>query len=144
MVRSFSKLFFAATFVLLGFACQKEVQGPQGEPGTPGANGKDATPPVIVNFLITAGQWSTTVDSVDYRTSYFTDKLTKDVLERGAVQVYMQVDNTWWALPYGSHDETMIYGIEEKLVRLTVYNSHSGLPDKVPTRNYRLVIIPPL
>jgi|GEM_PF-3556441 len=119
---------------------KKEIQGPKGEPGTPGGGGNASISSSNI-FLIASTQWTVNADSSGWLTSINSALITQDVVDKGAVKVYVFRYSSWWELPYTEGDEFTQYGFKTGMVNLTLSDIHGGLPPKPVTTDYRLVIL---
>ncbi len=129
----------AFTFVMAACA-KKEIKGPQGDPGTPGGGG-NASISLSTVFQITSLQWKADTPSVSLKVSVNSTLLTKNVVERGAVKVYIQMGSSWAELPYDSGDLFMQYAFQEGSLTLNYINIEGGFPAAPATANYRMVIL---
>ena len=121
-------------------ACKKkEIQGPKGDPGTPGKGGNTTITNSNV-FVINANQWTTTIDSSLWQVSYPTDLITKEVVTKGSVKVYIQTTSGWFDLPYVDTDLFTQFGFSEGVLKLTYTNIERARSLGPPTAYYRLVV----
>src|ERR1044072_9106107 len=106
---------------LLFTACKKkEIQGPQGDPGTPGGGGNANISSTV--FAVNTSQWSIdTIENCRKATIGFT-ALTKEVVEKGAIKVYVQTATTWAELPFNMGDLFTEYGFDEGHLYLKYIN----------------------
>jgi hypothetical protein len=142
-MRSFLKIKLFAVLlmaVLLVIACKKkEIPGPQGEPGKNGTGGNSNTTSSAV-FPITNSQWVS--DGGNWTATYSSTLITKDVVDKGSLKLYVDIGGSWWELPYAEGDLLTQCGFSEGKVRLVHGDIHGGLPFSAPpTRNYRLVTV---
>lgn len=134
-------LLVSTAFIFIISACaKKEIKGPQGDPGTPGGGGNASISSSTV-FQITSLQWKADTPSVSLKVSVNSTLLTKEVVERGAVKVYMQLGSAWAELPYDSGDLFMQYAFQEGSLTLNYINIEGGFPAAPATANYRMVIL---
>lgn len=140
-MRVSSNLFYTLLLTLLlgTFACTKYVAGPKGDPGTPGEAG---------NLVLS--QFSKTIDSLDWSkqeaawiADIYTEQLTKNVIEKGEVKVYLYTENDWWVLPYGKNYVFTQCTIELGKIRLIREDIHGGVPSRPSKSDYRIVIMSP-
>src|SRR5687768_15883550 len=98
-VMRLSMLLICALGLLLSACEKKEIQGPKGDPGDRGGGGNSSISSTSV-FTVTSSQWA--VDSVaECRQATINfSSLTNDVVETGAVKVYVQQGTTWVELPF--------------------------------------------
>jgi hypothetical protein len=120
-------------------ACTKYVPGPQGDPGAPGGKGTLK----ITNLTYAASSWSLDV-SDKWESTFQSTKITDNVIAKGEVDVFMQIDNKWWSLPYGEGDFFMQANVEKNFVRLKYLKIHGGPPPKPDTKNFRIVVMEPV
>ena len=140
---SSTKLFLSLVtvfFMLISACTKKEIKGPQGDPGTPGAGG-NATISSSAVFLITSSLWKVDSASSSLKVSINSALLTKDVVDKGAVKVYLQMGTAWAELPYDSGDLFMQYGFQEGILSLNYINIEGGFPSAPANANYRMVIL---
>lgn len=131
-------LFVLTSCLFVTSSCNKEVAGPKGDTGAPGKDG-NANVSGTGAFSVSFNDW--TASGPVWTTFLFYDKITNDIVTKGSVQVFVQIDNVWWGLPYSEGDAYTNFGIELGKVKLSHGESHGGLPDKPATANYRIVAI---
>lgn len=133
-------MFAAGCVLLLLSACKKkEIQGPKGDPGTPGGGGNaDLTSSTI--FSVTSNQWE--ADTVaDYLKVVMTfTAITKDVVDNGAVRVFIRDGSGWADLPSVKGDLITQFGFEENKLTLKYVNIEGGLPAPPVSTGFRMVI----
>lgn len=138
-----SRIFFLLFVIFMSalvVSCKKEeIQGPKGEPGTPGGGG-NATISNSSIFTIATTQWKAKADSSGWETSLTSDLITQAVAEKGAVKVYELVEDTWWELPFTQGDLFTQFGFVAGKVDLEFVDIHGGLPPRPETTSYRLVV----
>ena len=142
-MRNFMKFFVLAIFVtcVLFTDCKKkEIQGPKGEPGTPGTGGNSNIISTSV-FTVADSQWKADT-AADYMfVSLDFPEITQKVADNGAVKVYIQTGTNWTDLPYVKGDLFTQFGFETGRLFLTYINIEGGLPGPPATANYRMVIL---
>jgi len=119
-------------------SCKKNVAGPKGDPGADGAKG-NVVQSHTKSFVHPTSAW--TKIEFEWESVLYVPEITKDVLMRGEVKVYMQVGNDWYDLPYA---EGLFYTkcrFVQGLVYLTYYNTHSTIPERPAAKNFRVVVL---
>ncbi|MDI1354341.1 MAG: hypothetical protein PSX36_05465 [bacterium] len=135
---------FTVSSMLMIFAfsfCTKDVAGPKGNPGTPGKKGNLLEVHTKI-FLHPSSAWYKL--EFDWESVIYVPEITKTVLESGEVKVYMQVGKEWYDLPYG---EGLFYTrcwFEQGIVYLNYYNTHTAIPERPVSRNFRIVVLSPV
>lgn len=135
----FSVLAMALSFVLV--SCdKKEIKGPQGDPGTPGGGG-NATISNSAVFTIASTEWKKhdTDPVLEYKLA--TPLLTQNVVENGAVKVYVKRNAAWAELPNTNEDLFMQYSFVTGNLTLTFSDIHGLLPEAPETADYRIVTL---
>lgn len=128
-------------FCLMVTACKKkEIQGPKGDPGAPGGGGNSNIASGSV-FVVTTSQWQVDSVSESLKVTINASELTKDVIEKGGVKVYMQVGTTWADLPYVKGDLFTQFGFDEGHLYLHYINIEGGFPTAPLTTSFRMVIL---
>jgi len=123
---------------LLFFSCKKNVPGPQGDKGTAGSQG---------NLKITTTIGSPTIWTPINKgwKSYMTvPEITQSVIEKGEVEVYVQVGNTWWKLPYAVKNLFTKVTVEKDYLNFEYTVIHDEVPPNPGTLNFRVVITEPV
>lgn len=128
-------------FFVLVSGCTKNVPGPQGDPGEPGKNG-NAKQTQVNSVSISSNTWLS--EDGGWTAWIFTQDLSNEVIKSGDVEVYMQIDNVWWALPYAVGDVFTEFRIEQGRIVLRCFKIHDGPPAQPATRNFRVSILEPL
>jgi hypothetical protein len=129
------------SLMIIFTSCQKkEIKGPQGDPGTPGGGG-NANISSTSTFVVNSSDWKADVPTESYRVSLPFAALTKDVVDKGTVKVYVQKSGLWLELPYDTGDLFMQYGFQEGILTLYYINIEGGFPAVPTTATYRMVII---
>src|SRR4051812_43081865 len=113
MNRSFRAVLPNFLFVLCGLLllqCQKqEIKGPQGDPGTPGGGG-NANITSTNTFVVTSEQWHPDSASHATKATVVFSELTKDIVARATVKVYVLTGSLWRELPFDTGDLYTQYG----------------------------------
>ena len=125
--------------ILLAACAKKEIPGPQGEPGVPGANGK--TNIVSTDLIpILASDWK--VDSVakSYSTTLTFPSITKEIVDRGSVKVFFQAEGAWSELPTLSGDTFVQFSFALGKVNIWINDMHGTMPEAPVNTSYRIVI----
>ncbi len=129
------------SIALLCISCKKEeIKGPQGDPGSPGGGGNSNISSTSV-FVINSSQWKADSVSQSLKASVNSALLTKDVVEKGAVKVYIQTGTSWSELPYDSGDLFMQYSFQEGALSLYYINIEGGFATAPATANYRMTTL---
>jgi len=117
-------------------SCSKEgPAGPAGTNGTNGTNGVDGNANVQV-FLWNTSPTST--GSGPYTTTYNISAITQDILDRGAVLMYIETNsnsNVWLAVPFSNETVWFYTRIKIGLVELLSKNT------MITAANTRVVVI---
>lgn len=122
-------------------SCEKKTeQGPKGEPGTPGGGGNAGISASDV-FTVTTTQWQTTSDSAYWKYTIASNLITKDVVDKGVLKVFVQKGSAWWELPYTEGDLFTQCGFETGFANLFFTDIHGGLPDRPENAAYRVIAI---
>lgn len=125
---------------LLFFSCAKEeIQGPKGEPGTPGGGGNAGINASSI-FTVTSTQWQKTADSA-WAYSINTSLITQEIVDKGVVKVYVQIGTAWWELPYTEGDLFTQCGFDVGFANLHFADIHGGMPPRPSTAAYRVITI---
>lgn len=121
--------------------CKKqEIQGPKGDPGTPGGGGNSDISSSTV-FTVTNSQWQKDTANDCLTVSLSFSSLTKHVVENGAVKVFRQDGTVWSELPYTTGDLFTQFGFSEGVLYLKYINIEGGIPTAPADANYRMVIL---
>ena len=142
MILHFAKKSFLVLIVLstLFTACKKEeIQGPKGEPGTPGGGGNASISSGDV-FTIGSANWLPNADSSAWQVVISSTLITQSIVDKGVVKVFQQKGSSWWELPYTEGDLFTQFGFQTGSVTLTFMDIHGGLPTKPATTNYRISV----
>lgn len=135
-----SHLVLAGLVVLCQVACEKkEIQGPKGDPGTPGGGGNTSISSSDI-FTIASSQWLPAADSSAWEVSISTPLITDEVFNKGAVRLYTRESASWWEVPNTREDLFMQFSFETGTLHLQFFDMHGGLPERPLTAQYRLVV----
>jgi hypothetical protein len=122
-------IFFAAMFVLLLSACE----GPEGPTGPKGKDGKDGNANVHFNTF-TVSSWNYSSTNVSWFINLSDPNITTDIVDYGAVLVYMKFGGgDWQLLPYSiftvtsTASYTTRYTIVYDVGTATIYVTDSDL-----------------
>jgi len=148
MTRGFNKTFWLLALTMSFFisSCKKkEIAGPQGDPGTPGAGGNVSVTTTSI-LVITSSQWSPDLQANCMRATIDFPQITNAVISRGAIKVFVQNGTSlggpvWAELPFVTGDLITQYGFDEGHLYLNFVNIEGGMPSAPPTNNYRVVIL---
>jgi len=131
---------FLFSFILFASCKKKEIQGPQGDPGTPGGGG-NSNIVSTTTFPVLSTQWVADSAAASWKATIASSLITQTVVEKGAVKVTVQVDADWWELPYISEDLVTQFGFKEGVLYITVSDIHEVLQKKPASQNFRMVIL---
>lgn len=134
-----SFLVLIVLFTLLTACKKEEIQGPKGEPGTPGGGGNANITSGDV-FTIGSANWLPNADSSAWQVVISSSLITQSVVDKGVVKVFQQKGSSWWELPYTEGDLFTQFGFQTGSVTLTFMDIHGGLPTKPATTNYRISV----
>lgn len=129
---------FALACGLLFTGCKKE-----GPPGKDGTNGKDGNANVV-SSSVTSGGWSYVSPSWEQAFTY--PAITQNILDKGAVLVYVQSGSNYYQLPYTfypSSTYSRTYTYVHYLGGLKVFVTDSDLtqPTNPGTLTFKVVVI---
>jgi hypothetical protein len=133
-------LLSSVLLILLAGCQKKEIQGPKGDPGTPGGGG-NASISSTNTFVVKSIEWKTDSLPGVLKVSTAFNELNKDVVEKGTIKVYILKGDSWAELPYDSGDLFMQYGFKEGLLLLYYINIEGGSIGPPVTSTFRMVII---
>lgn len=134
-----SFLVLIVLFTLLTSCKKEEIQGPKGDPGTPGGGGNSNITSGDI-FTIGSANWLPNADSSAWQVVISSTLITQSVVDKGVVKVFQQKGNSWWELPYTEGDLFTQFGFQTGSVTLTFMDIHGGLPTKPATTNYRISV----
>lgn len=124
--------------ILMATSCVTEgPEGPQGEPGEDGnAN--------VISTTITVSDW-TTWGSGRYYTEVAIPEITQDIIDHGAVVVYMAEWEYWLALPFSWNPDNNVtlsyyYAIKAGMIDFEISRSDQASDDP-GTKEFKIVII---
>jgi hypothetical protein len=121
--------------------CKKqEIPGPQGEPGTPGGGGNSSITSSSV-VIVENAQWKWDAVSNSQTVTVDAPLITKDVIDKGAVKVYVQKASSWSELPFVNGDLFTQFAFDEGHVHLSYLNIEGGSAPVPATQNFRIVVL---
>ncbi len=123
---------FLSIGMLIISGCKKGNDGPQGEDGN--AN-------VIGTNIITVNNWSQ--QGSVWRADLTVGEITKDVVDRGLVQIFKKYGPEWWALPDINGGTMTYFGYDVGYVSLMISNVDGSTPSFPNTTDFRVVVISP-
>jgi hypothetical protein len=124
-------------------SCKKEAgpEGPQGPAGTNGKNGNANVKSQISTNLV----WTYNASTLAYETLITNPNITQDIVDKGAVLVYLQVNNNYVQLPNSSMFSSSVilfFDFEYYLGGLKITCSNSDLNNSVvPQSSARFKIV---
>lgn len=122
-------------------ACTKEVEGPKGDKGDPGA---DALVSSTATFPVASTEWKH--DSTDnkhkWRLTLYSDLITADIVKTGSIKLLIEVDSKWYELPYLFGEEVMQHAWKQNLITVDLFSIHNDFPDQPKPSNFRIVAVP--
>ena len=128
--------------MLLSFSfCTKQVAGPKGEKGTDGAKGNMVMSSTKA-FVLDSMAWSK--QEFDWVAYLYVAEITKAVLDKGEVKVYAQVGSAWCGLPLVEGLFVTRCNVENGIVKLNYYCTHTAVPLRPASRAYRVVVMAPV
>lgn len=134
-------IFICITGFLFSNCNKKEIQGPQGEPGTPGGGG-NSNISASETFTVASGDWVTDSALFGRRVTLNYVGITKEVVEKGSLKMFMKMGTTWAELPYTQGDFVTQYGFDEGHIYLEFINIEQvGMPAPPTTTSFRVVIL---
>lgn len=126
---------------LLLTACKKkEIQGPKGDPGDPGAGGNASISSSTIT-MVSTNLWTLSSSPLMWRANVQTALITKAVVEKGSVSVYVQTSSGWRELPFLDKGVVTQFTFSEGLIQLQRFEVHSTLIDQPLAENYRFVTV---
>ena len=133
-------LMSALSLVLFSF-CTKQVAGPKGEKGTDGAQG-NMVMSSTKSFVLDSMSW--TKQEFDWVAYLYVAEIDKVALEKGEVKVYALIGSDWVDLPYVEGLFVTRFNLQLGIVKLNYYNTHTAIPGRPASRNYRVVVMAPV
>ena len=128
---------------ILLIACKKKepeiIQGPKGEQGAPGIGG-NANSTSISIFQVNASKWQEDTTTNSMKATFDFPEITKEVVDHGAVKVFIKTGNAWSELPYVRGDLFTQFGFDEGHLYLNYVNIEGLLSPAPSVDFYRLVI----
>lgn len=144
MVKKFTRRYagLLLCFMALISGCKKqEIQGPKGDPGTPGGGGNSNISSTTF-YSVSNGAWKWDSISHSLKITLDAPAITKDVIDKGAVKVYVQKQAaTWSELPYVNGDLFTQFGFDQGHLYLYYINIEGGSAPPPPSEDYRMVIL---
>lgn len=136
----FLQLILLVAGLLLTGCKKKEIQGPKGDPGDPGAGGNTSVSSSTV-MLISSAQWTPIANPNTWRADVKFSEISAEVVEKGGVSVYIKTDTGWRELPYleGSHVTQFVF--YNGRVQLQKFEVHSLLLDQPEAQYFRIVVL---
>jgi hypothetical protein len=130
----------ALTLGLTLTSCQKGETGPAGPAGTNGTNGNAN----VVSSSITTSAWSYVSPSWEMTFTY--PAITQNILDKGAVLVYVQSGTNYYQLPYTLYPQntySRTYTFVHYLGGLKVFVTDSDLtqPSNPGSLTFKVVVI---
>jgi hypothetical protein len=141
MINKFKYVLFFLSFMSLFTACKKQVAGPKGESGTNGKNG-NTNQSHIKEFTLLAYEWKTNTVNYDWNATINTELVTDEVIEKGLVNVYVNVNSVWMPLPYMREDFHLRYKLSKGKIGLNYFKLH-GVADQPGAMNIKVSIVSP-
>ncbi len=133
--------YFLITFLFLFTACKKqEIKGPQGDPGTNGSGGNSNIASSTV-FSIDSTAWLINADNTIWEATSSQSIISQAVVDKGAVKVYMQLNNAWWELPYSIADQVTQFSFKLGQLNFITHDVEGAKPKRPSTKNYRVVVL---
>lgn len=125
-------------------SCKKAEKGPAGPQGAPGKDGNANVKNLTI--FVNANEW--VYKPGTFEVTKLVPELTADIINKGAVMVYMGDTGSWEALPATNVDPdgfavTFNYIIEAgKLILYGTYNSSVTMPaGTIESGDYKIVLI---
>ena len=133
--------YFFIALLLLASACKKqEIKGPQGDPGANGTGGNSSIASSAV-FSIDSTAWILNADNTVWEAISNQNIITQAVIDKGAVKVYMQLNNYWWELPYSIADQVTQFSFKVGQINFITHDVEGATPKRPSTKNYRVVVL---
>jgi hypothetical protein len=127
--------------LLLISACKKqEIKGPTGDPGVNGTGGNSLIQSSTI-FSIDSTAWQLSSDNTIWQAVSAQTIVSQAVLDKGAVKVYMQLNNAWWELPYSIADQVTQFSFSLGHVNFVTHDVEGATPKRPSTKNYRVVVL---
>ena len=131
---------FALVCGLLFTGCKKGDTGPAGPAGTNGTNGNAN----VVSSSITSSNW--VYSSPSWGISFTYPAITQDIIDKGAVLVYLKVGSAYNQLPltiYQSATYSSTYEVSTIVGGLTIFATDSDLtqPNNPGSKTFKIVVI---
>jgi hypothetical protein len=141
MIKFFKKGVYFLILVILFAACKKQVAGPKGESGINGKNG-NANQSHIKEFTLLSQDWKTNTVRMDWNASIATELITDDVIQKGMVCVYLNVNGRWTSIPHAFDDFRLQYKLSKGVIGLNYLETH-GVAAQPGAMNIKVSIVSP-
>ena len=136
-------LILSCSLGLLLSGCKKKevepIAGPKGEQGAPGIGG-NADVTSITIFQVNASKWEADTATNGMKATFDFPEITRDVVDHGAVKVFIKTGNAWSELPFVRGDLFTQFGFDEGYLYLHYINIEGILTPAPQVDFYRLVI----
>ena len=144
MKKNFLILLVIITISLLLPNCKKELTGPKGDKGDKGEDGSSNS---IISNTYTVNSWVWDNASKMRTDAIFTNQISQNVLDNGAIMVYENFGGAWVALPETfvvSQNVTyhVVFSCSLNAIGLEKFFSDESDPGSNPAI-FKIVIIPP-
>ena len=128
--------------VLALAGCKKGDTGPAGKDGKNGTNGNAN----VVSSSVTSSSWTYTAPS--WQISFTYSPITQDIIDRGAVLVYIKAGSAYNQLPvtfYPASTYSRTYEVSTALNGVTIFCTDSDLtqPTNPGSQTFKIVVIAP-
>jgi hypothetical protein len=135
-----NKLTTILTVGLIYFtACKKqEIQGPQGDPGTPGGGGNSSISSKK-EFTVNSNDWSKDTIEMCWKIVLDMPAITQEVADNGAVKVFVKDKGIWTELPFTSGDLFTQFAFETGKLYLKYINIEGQISFAAPSGSYRML-----
>ena len=144
LIKTFKSITLVLTVTGIGLvsSCKKEeIQGPKGDPGTPGGGGGNVSISNSNVFTIASSEWVKNSDGSAWEFTLNSALLTQEVVDNGAVKIFVKRGTSWTELPNTQGDLFTQFSFVVGSVNLTFEDIHGTLPAKPATADYRMLTI---
>ncbi len=141
MIKFYKKSVYFLILAILLIACKKQVAGPKGESGINGKNG-NANQSYIKEFTLLPQEWKTNTVRMDWNANIVTDLVTDEVIQKGMVCVYLNVNGRWTSIPHAFDDFRLQYKLAKGVIGLNYLETH-GAADQPGAMNFKVTIVSP-
>ena len=121
--------------------------GPTGPAGTNGTNGTNGNANVIGTNSVSVppSNWFNSGDNTSWSTFLNVPAITQEIVDRGAVSVFFQLNTSWIALPYSNPQNHYFtnYGFSLGAVEINISTEFGYILTSPGTNIYRVVVISP-